>query len=147
MGTRFRTERDLVRRFIACLRSTDNPWGRVKLSQEFDYQRGRVDVVALTEGDGQLIAFEAKLERWRDALHQAQRNRCLAHTSYVVLPRKTAAVARRHEAEFARRNVGLCCLEDGVISLIFSPTPELPLEPWLLEQATAETRGYLRACR
>jgi hypothetical protein len=137
----------MVHQFISCLRSSKSPWGKVELSQEFDYRRGRVDVVALTEEGGQLMAFEAKLVEWRRALHQAQRNRCLAHRSYVLLPREAATVAQRYGAEFARRNVGLCSLHEGVVSLIFSPVSQAPLEPWLFEEAAAKTRGPFRASK
>jgi hypothetical protein len=99
-----------------------------------------VDVVALAGRGSCLIAFEAKLKEWRYALHQAYRNRCLAHMSYVVLPKTTAIVAQRYETEFKLRNVGLCCCEAGSIDLIFSPKSEPPLEPWLLQEATAATR-------
>jgi hypothetical protein len=50
----------------------------VSFACEFDYSRGRTDVVALRDGE-HVIAFEAKLKDWRTALHQAYRNTCFAH--------------------------------------------------------------------
>jgi hypothetical protein len=52
------TEQQLVNRFVRSLRKKQSPWGIVKVSLEFDYQRGRPDILAVTE-DGHLIAFEA----------------------------------------------------------------------------------------
>jgi hypothetical protein len=54
-------------------------------------------VVALTSA-GRVLAFEAKLKDWREALHQAYRNSCFANGTYVVLP-KSAAELAHHTAQ------------------------------------------------
>jgi hypothetical protein len=133
--TAYASEQLLVDHFIEQVGSSGSPWGELRLSTEFDYQRGRTDVVALTAG-GMVLAFEAKLTRWRDALHQAYRNLCFAHRSFVVLPRAAAERASRFPREFSRRNVGLCYVENGEIVVLLAPGHSDPVLPWLSERAT-----------
>src|SRR5438105_2952246 len=102
----FANEKMLVSRLLSLLESQATCWGAVRVTPEFFYSRGRTDVVAVDE-DESLIAFEAKLSDWKTALHQAYRNTCFAHSSYVVLPKKTALVAFRFVGEFEKRGVGL----------------------------------------
>jgi hypothetical protein len=143
----FRLERNLVAHFARCLRKGDTPWGRVKLAFEFDYVGGYTDVLALSQG-GHLVAFEAKLARWRDALHQAYRTRCFAHRSYVVLPAAAAQIAVQYDGEFRRRRVGLCAVtpERG-IELLLDTASASPLQSWVATRAITEMgRGQAR-CR
>src|SRR4051812_1667211 len=104
-------EQAMVDEFIGCLYSAPTPWSVVRTAEQFDYRRGRTDVIAVLV-DGSVVAFEAKLEKWREALHQAYRNTCFAHRSYVILPEKVAIAAARYTHDFARRNVGLCYVGD-----------------------------------
>ena len=69
------SESDLVQDFVRFLggRRGASEWRADAVAQEFFYSRGRTNVIA--SSGGQLLAFEAKLTRWRDALHQAYRNR------------------------------------------------------------------------
>jgi hypothetical protein len=131
----FEKEEALVERFVSLLRE-GNYWNARHISCEFDYRRGRTDVVAVTDDD-RIVAFEAKLTRWRQALHQAQRNRCFAHETYVLLPRGTALRAFRYREEFTKRHVGLCYLEDGELVVLQLAEANSPIEPWLTEQAGA----------
>jgi len=132
----FARERDLVRSFKSVLESSDSPWTDVRVSAEFDYSRGKTDLVALAS-DGAVLAFEAKLEKWREALDQAYRNTCYAHESFVLLPEDVANRASRHRGEFLRRAVGLCALtEEGVKILIPAVRNEAPIQQWLSEEAT-----------
>jgi len=130
------SERSLVDQFVGCLTAAFAPWGAVQVSREFDYNRGRTDIVALTP-NGEVLAFEAKLTRWKQALDQAYRNRCFAHHSFVLFPKETALSAYRHEAEFIRRGVGICYLENDSIVILLNPQPSEPLQPWLTEIASA----------
>ncbi len=136
----YKTERELVCRFVRRLSKPRNPWGTVRVSREFFYQRGRADVLALTDDGDHLIAFEAKLTKWRQALHQAYRNRCFAQSSYVLLPRAIAMAAERWSEEFRRRNVGLCYIEGARIVVVLAPDKLAPLEPWLWNQASEAVR-------
>jgi len=140
----YKSERNLVAQFVRQLRGKFSPWGCVKVSREFDYQRGRVDVIALANDGEHLIAFEAKIHKWREALHQAYRNTCFAHSSYVLLPLRAAIRAQQYAADFIYRNVGLCYIDDGKIVVILSPQNQPPLEPWLTRKAlvAVRTRGH-----
>lgn len=139
------TENLLVETLLDELFGEVTPWGAVTLQREFDYARGRTDVIALTE-DGSVVAFEAKLSRWKIALHQAYRNRCYADASYIVVPKAVAFQAARFPHEFTRRGVGLCYIdeEEGLVVLRESGSSET-LQPWLrtlalerIAQASAE---------
>lgn len=101
---------------------------------EFDYTRGRTDIVALGEC-GELFAIEAKLTRWREALHQAYRNRCFAHRSYVALPPAAAAIAGQYVSEFSDRRVGLFSVSPTSVTVILECEPEPPVQPWLTNVA------------
>ncbi|HZL25102.1 MAG TPA: hypothetical protein VFC39_01075 [Acidobacteriaceae bacterium] len=60
----FETKQIVVDVFVERLRSLVSPWGDVHVAREFNYQRGRIDVVAHTSDDC-VLAFEAKLQDWR----------------------------------------------------------------------------------
>lgn len=111
-----------------------SPWGKLEISQEFDYRRGRTDIIAIDENKS-IIAFEVKLWRWRHAMHQAYRNGCFANYSYVILPTYTAKIAVNHLVEFKKRSVGLCSATPGRIHVLI-PAPEIePIQPWLSVRA------------
>jgi hypothetical protein len=111
-----------------------NPWGPVRAITEFFYARGRTDVVAMTK-QGELIAFEAKLKRWKDALDQAYRNTCFSHLSYILLPEKTAYLAASYAADFSVRGVGICSLVAGKIEIVYDAKKLTPLQEWLSKRA------------
>ena len=135
----FQSEQLLVAEFVASLASCNTPWGEVQFACEFDYSRGRTDVVVLHES-GQLIAVEAKLTKWRSALHQAYRNTCFAHESFVLLPKDMALTAIRFRQEFEARGVGLCYL-DGTRVVILQDAASLPpIEPWLALAAVGQVQ-------
>lgn len=136
----YKSEKSFVNTFVRHLRTHQSIWGEVEIGREFDYQRGRTDVLVLSK-QGRLIAFEAKLTKWREALHQAYRNTCFAHQSYVLLPLASALLAQRFIEEFERRNVGLCCLNRGRVAMLRKATIQTPLQPWLLEAAVKRARG------
>lgn len=137
MTPSFTSEMRLVEHFVGHLGTHDSPWGQqVSSNTEFYYQRGRTDVVSLT-GGGDVVAFEAKLDRWRDALHQAYRNTCFAHFSYVLLPEHTAERAACFLGEFERRRVGLCSFGPAGIRVIYEAVRCEPLQPWLSAAAEA----------
>jgi hypothetical protein len=96
--------------------------------------------VAVNE-NGLLIAFEAKVERWRKALHQAYRNRCFANLSYVLLPPETARKAQRYAIEFSRRGVGLCSVDIDTIVILHDATHTEPIQPWLRENAISHAQA------
>lgn len=136
----FQSEDVLISKFVEFIRAGESPWGSARVAREFDYQRGRTDVVLLTSS-GQVVAFEAKLSRWRDALHQAYRNLCFADRSFIVLPRDIAERAVQFTAEFSKRGVGVCyvCSEGGIVVLL-EATEEDPPQPWLRADVVRMTR-------
>jgi hypothetical protein len=130
----YSTEQMLVDSFVALLESETTPWGQVRCAREFDYMRGRTDVVAIADSNT-LIAIEAKLTDWKCALQQAYRNTCFAHQSFVLLPKPIALIALSFLAEFERRGVGLCYI-DGSDFVVLQDSPHTPpLEPWLASAA------------
>jgi hypothetical protein len=132
----FKTEEMLVESFVALLAANDTPWGEVRFNREFDYSRGRTDVVALAKA-GTLIAIEAKLKDWKCALHQAYRNTCFAHQSFVLLPKATALTTLAFLSEFEKRGVGLCYIDGTELVVLQDSPPSAPIEPWLASEAVS----------
>lgn len=130
----FANEKMLVNSCVSHMDAKGSPWGTVHVATEFNYQRGRTDIVAYTT-DQSVIAIEAKLKDWRTALHQAFRNRCFAHWSYVLLPKEIALRAHCYSGEFERRQVGICYLGNSKIVVLHSVKKSAPLEPWLSVRA------------
>jgi hypothetical protein len=92
-----------------------------------------------------LIAFEAKLKDWKCALHQAYRNTCFAHRSFVLLPRAVALTARGFLGEFERRGVGLCYIDGADLVVLHESPHTMPIEPWLASEAISHVCGSHRA--
>jgi hypothetical protein len=120
------------------LMSRDSPWGEILLAQEFFYQRGRTDIIASVSPEV-IIAFEVKLERWRDGIRQAYRNTCFAHLSYLILPEESAHVAARAIGEFSRHSVGLCVASRGYVEVVIPSPHHEPIQPWISKAALSET--------
>lgn len=104
------------------------------LAYEFDYRRGRVDIIGSCS-KGKLYAFEAKLTKWKSALQQAYRCTGFADFTYVVLPKSTASIALRYQAEFEARGVGLLAIEDNQLSISIPAPRTEPIQTWLKEEA------------
>lgn len=134
----YKLESHLVKDLESHLTRSENPFSQLNIAFEFDYKNGRTDVIGLTD-DGHLIAFEAKLSRWRDAVHQAYRSTSFAHYSYVVLPKNAAENAMRQRHEFERRGIGLCSIDPSVDSSVINieifATKKEPLLRWLTNNA------------
>jgi hypothetical protein len=135
----YSSEQDLVNDLLHYL-AQGSPWGDVLTGSEFFYQRGKTDVIAVNR-DGRVIAFEAKLAKWRDALHQAYRNTCLAHWSYVVLPKDVAMRAYDNIEAFERRRVGICYVEATRVVVLWDAVETSPLQPWLSEKAAMHVKS------
>jgi len=104
------------------------------IAKEFDYREGRTDII-VTDRDGNLLAFELKLYKWKQALYQAYRNSSFAHYSYIVMPLKAARRAAMQEKEFIKRGVGLCSVKGTRIYIEICASRTEPLRPWLTESA------------
>ena len=133
----FALERDLVKYFLLFLGDVTQSSAAAPYCMEFDYRRGRVDVIFLLDNN-ELVTVEAKLTRWKDALNQAYRNTSFSDRSYVVFPEPIALKALQFESEFEKRNVGICAVtRSGVRILRDAPKCE-PLQPWLRDKAVRE---------
>lgn len=126
----YTSEACLADDFSAVLSAKKGPFSHRSSASEFYYGEGRTDFVAVDDA-GEVTAFELKLSRWRDALHQAYRNSSFAHYSYVVMPAASAQRAARQSKEFARRGVGLVAVDDGCMKLCIDAKRVEPLRPWL----------------
>lgn len=140
----FATEQMLIDRFVELLEANRTPWGVMRFSREFDYARGRTDIVAVANSNT-LIAIEAKLKDWKRALQQAYRNTCFAHQSFVLLPKSTALIAQCFNGEFETRSVGLCYIDAAGLVVLQDSPHTLPLEPWLASQAICTCTGSDRS--
>lgn len=135
----YKRESALVSDFTRHLRGPNSFRPVSKIRAEFDYGGGKADLVALTT-EGEVIAFEAKLSRWRVALHQAYRAQGFAHRSFVVLPEAAAALAIYFEEEFLRRRVGLLVVNGNGVRALIEAQASPPLLPWLNARAAAFLR-------
>lgn len=123
-------EASLAGVFDEVLTTPTSPFAAECVANEFYYCEGKTDRIALdTAGD--VLAFEMKLTKWRQALDQAYRNSSFAHYSYVVLPCATAQTAIRRQGEFQRRGVGLCSVDESGIKIEIEARRSEPLRPWL----------------
>jgi hypothetical protein len=140
MTVQFAYEIALQEAFVDVLsRCVPSQWGPLQITTEFNYIRGKTDIIALNPL-GQIIAFEVKLLKWKDALHQAYRNFCFAHFSYIVVPMKLATRLEQRAAEFKKYSIGLCYLSDDMD--IVCPIPagfKTPIQPGLTERAIKRT--------
>jgi hypothetical protein len=135
------SEATLVRDFVdAVRRASTEPLASTAVGEEFDFRSGRTDVVTLSTA-GDLHAFEVKLSRWREALHQAYRATSFANRSYVVLPPEVALRAARFPDEFSARQVGICTLRGGELEVICEAPRVDPLQPWLAKRAVAHIQS------
>ena len=133
------SENLLVKELCCALESDKSPWGKLEIIREFSYGRGRTDVVAV-DSEGDVIAFEAKLKKWTCAMHQAYRNTCFAHHSYVVLPEPTVRRAQRGLYEFARRCIGICHIKGDTVVISLPAVRQTPIQPWLSQAASRTVR-------
>lgn len=135
----YRSEDTFTQKFCSLLKCSTSPWGKVNVLREFNYVRGRTDVIAIDENEN-VFAFELKLTKWSEAVHQAYRNTCFAHSSYVILPDTTAGLACKYVNEFRTRSVGLCSIRNGSIHVILPAAHQDPIQPWLTGIAVAKSR-------
>jgi len=143
--TSYQFESDLVDEFKSILLKSRNPFHIIHLASEFNYGSGRTDVVAGTI-KGNIIAFEAKLARWRQALVQAYRNSAFAHYSYVLIPSDIVENPIKNSNDFRRRGIGLCSLGPSGIKIEIAAAKKDPIQPWLTETAFKHVviSGYAR---
>jgi len=130
----FATEADFVERFVDKLAKGRTAFGRVQITTEWDHRSGIVDVLARHRRKT-LVAFEAKLDNWKRAFHQAYRSTAYANKSYVIVPEHVASRAMRDKEEFKFRGVGLCSFNGSAVQVLIEATEQDALLRWLREQA------------
>jgi hypothetical protein len=136
-GAGYLNERTMVQDLSALVITQRSPVRCRQITHEFDYSSGRTDLVGLGLNDA-LHAFEAKLTKWRDALHQARRNTCFAHYCYVALPKRAAELAIKAKEDFLRYGVGLVVVSEQGAKLAIRPRRNAPLFPWLTQMALSQ---------
>jgi hypothetical protein len=87
----------------------------------------------------EIIAIEAKLTRWRDAIAQAAAYRRYADRTFVLLPMQNAVIAAQHKAAFAEAGVGLLSYGDGRVVRVF-PARKAKEHTWHREFAISRLR-------
>lgn len=71
----------------------------------------------------QLLVFEAKLDKWKEAITQAERHLWFTGSSYIVLPADKKGVFNNAACECTKRGIGLLSFSDkGSIDCIVQPT-------------------------
>ena len=130
----FATEADFVDSFVGKLAKGRTAFGRVQITTEWDHRAGIVDVLARNRRKG-LVAFEAKLDNWKRAFHQAYRSTAYANKSYVIVPKHVASRAMRDQEEFELRGVGLCSFDGSAVQVLIEAAEQDALLRWLREQA------------
>lgn len=143
MKASYELESDLVKDFRTTISGAHNTFAIIAVATEFNYVEGKVDLVA-RDSNGDLVAFETKLSRWRTALNQAYRNSSFAHYSYVVLPELPETALDNlvgHFDEFHRRSVGLCFFGSSGIEVKIPATRRSPIQPWLTNSAMSYIDG------
>lgn len=130
----YREEIQLVSQFRKTISELTTPLKIKHTEIEFVHLSGRTDIVGITD-DGEIIAIEAKLTNWKNALQQAYRNTCFAHFSYVLLPSNKLTPAIKSEVEFTKRNVGLLTLVDNEVQIIIESRRNQPFVERITDRA------------
>lgn len=74
----------------------------------------------------EIVTIEAKVEKWRDAVTQAARNRLFAHKSYIALPSKIADRVR-NESVIMNFGLGILAVGDsGEVRVVRNPRKTRP---------------------
>ena len=132
--TDFATEADFVDGFVGKLSKGRTSFGKVQITKEWDHRAGFVDVLARHRRKT-LVAFEAKLDNWKRAFHQAYRSTAYANRSYIIVPANVANRALRDRDEFELRGVGLCSFDGKSVQVLIEASEQEALLTWLRAQA------------
>ncbi len=129
----YNLEKILVKDFKEHISCDNSPLEILTYATEFNYVSGKIDLLASNEKQ-QLIAFEAKLLKWKVALNQAYRNSSFAEYSYVVVPNNIIDRVKKFKNEFDKRGIGLISVNDEGIEIIFKSKYKKPIQPWLKQK-------------
>lgn len=93
---------------------------------------GRLAISPAWRRHTKLLAIEAKLTRWRDALKQAHVYRRYADESYVAIPREHSAIALKNKGLFQEAGVGLILVSSSKLKLAIPPARKTT-DDWRVE--------------
>ncbi len=93
-------------------------WGLVRVRA-----RGVVEATREWVEQSEIIAIEAKLTKWRDALDQAIEYRHYSDRSYVLLPDYCVEIAIRNIHKFKQAGVGLLSYSPRAVEKILDAMP------------------------
>lgn len=94
----------------------------------------------------EIVAIEAKLTKWREALYQATRYTHFAHKSWVIIDEKSSKPALNNLTLFARYGIGLSVISDqGYAKICLKPRSIIPKSALLYWRANVELLQELRA--
>ncbi len=96
--------------------------------------RGLIEARAAWVQAAEVIAIEAKLTRWRDALEQATQYRRYADRAFVLLPEASAGIAARDARAFRAAGVGLLSYDARAVSCLI-PGAKSKVHSWHREYA------------
>jgi hypothetical protein len=130
----FATEAAIVECFMGEVSKGRTSFRREQITKEWDHTAGFVDVLARHRRKS-LVAFEAKLDNWKRAAHQAYRRTAYANKSYVIVPAHVAARAIRDRNEFELWGVGLCSFDWKSVQVRIEAPEQDALLAWLRAQA------------
>lgn len=93
-------------------------YGLVERTSRFTYEAANW-VEALPP---HIVAIEAKLNKWQEALEQAVSNKLFARTSLVILAKQNLAISRSMRDNYAKEGIGLLVVDNtGDIEEIVAP--------------------------
>jgi hypothetical protein len=102
-------------------------------------KNGNFRAAATWVAKSEIVAVEAKLTRWRDALTQAAAYRRYADRAFVLLPVRIADVAAQHKAAFMDEGVGLLSYDAAGVYRVF-PSPRATDHTWHREFAISRIK-------
>lgn len=106
---------------------------------------GSVKLSAMWPPPVKVVAFEAKLERWRTALRQAETYRRFADQAYVALPRKMEEAPNGDLDEFAARGIGLLAIDSqGIIQIREAPAVPSREHDWRRDYVLSRIMALVR---
>jgi hypothetical protein len=111
-----------------------------------DGDRLRVDRATSVFAATRIVAIEAKISKWEEALLQAQRNAWFASHSYVLLPSR--ALGRRAVAPASTAGIGVLVLDkDRIVTMARARARRLPaslgswiVNEWMIRELSCEAR-------
>ena len=129
----FRLESELARPITAWLEEAG-----FRVRMEVPILGRRADLLGLRPGS--VMAIEAKMSRWAQALRQAMAYQLGADQSWVAMPLAAASRAYRQRWHFEAENVGLLAIDDrGRVRTAISAGPSPRLLPFLRDKILQET--------